>query len=185
MMKQRLPDKSVELMVVANLIPSERRLTCESRDIECREISEKTFREIAAEFAYTFASEANLSSAASEAPISPSPRCDTPVQKVGGGTSRRSFSRAADSTSDSLDFLSRCDDKGKTFFTALFEAQNAASNHTKITWKHESGFSLHFYFPRVGFAPLVWGFPAENRDGRSIRQRLDFPFDFSLRAGVP
>jgi hypothetical protein len=60
MMKQRLPDKPVELMVVANLIPSERRPTCESRDIECREISEKTFREVAAEFAYTFASEANL-----------------------------------------------------------------------------------------------------------------------------
>jgi hypothetical protein len=31
----------------------------------------------------------------------------------------------------------------------------------------------------------VWGFPAKTRDGRSIRQRLDFPFDFSLKAGVP
>ena len=185
MMKQRLPDKPVELMVVANSIPSERRLTCESRDIECREISEKTFREIAAEFAYTFASEANLSPAASEASISPSLRRDIAVQKVAGDTSGWSFSRAADSTSDALDFLSRCDDKGKNFFTALFEAQKAASNHTKITWKHESGFSLHFYFHRVGFAPVVWGFPGRNHDGRSIRQRLDFPFDFSLRAGVP
>ena len=165
MMKQRLPDKPVELMVVANSIPSERRLTCESRDIECREISEKTFREIAAELAYTFASEANLSPAGSEA-FRPSPR-RTVVQKVGGGTSGLSFSSAADSTSDSLDFLSRCDDKGKNFFTALFGAQKTASTHTKITWKHESGFSLHFYFPRVGFAPVVWGFPAENRDGRA------------------
>ena len=167
MMKQRLPDKPVELMVVANLIPAERRVTCESRDIECREISEKTFREVAAEFAYTFVSEANLLPATSQAPIRSSPRGDTAVQKVGGGKSSWSFSRAADSTSDALDFLSRCDDRGKNFFTALFEAQKAASNHTKITWKHESGFSLHFYFPRVGFAPVVWGFPAENRDGRA------------------
>jgi hypothetical protein len=30
----------------------------------------------------------------------------------------------------------------------------------------------------------VWGFPAKNRDGKSIRQRLDFPFDFSVRTGV-
>ena len=59
------------------------------------------------------------------------------------------------------------------------------SNQTKITWKHESGFSLQFYFHRIGFAPLVWGFPAKTRDGKSSRQRLDFPFDFSLRAGVP
>jgi hypothetical protein len=102
-----------------------------------------------------------------------------------GGTPSWSFSKAADSTSDALDFLSRCDDKGKNFFTALFEAKKSASNHTKITWKHESGFSLQFHFHRVGFAPVVWGFPAENRDGRSIRQRLDFPFDFSLRAGAP
>jgi RecB family endonuclease NucS len=41
MMKQRFPDKPIELMVVANVIPAERRLTCESRDIECREISNR------------------------------------------------------------------------------------------------------------------------------------------------
>ena len=96
-----------------------------------------------------------------------------------------SFTRAADATSDAGNFLSRCDEEGKNFFKALFEAQKSVSNHTRITWKHESGFSLQFYFHRVGFAPIVWGFPAKNRDGKSIRQRLDFPFDFSLRAGVP
>src|SRR6266705_2489785 len=63
MMKQRLPDKPVELMVVANSIPSERRLTCESRDIECREISEKIFRDVATELGYTFASELALQKA--------------------------------------------------------------------------------------------------------------------------
>ena len=57
MMKLRYPDKPVEMMVVAWTIPPERRLTCEARDIECREISEKTFRDIAAEVGYKFASE--------------------------------------------------------------------------------------------------------------------------------
>jgi hypothetical protein len=104
---------------------------------------------------------------------------------VSEATSRWSFSKTAGSAEDAGDFLSRCDDAGKTFFTALFEAQKAASNHTKITCNHESGFSLQFYFHRFGFAPIVWGFPARNRDGKSIRQRLDFPFDFSLRAKVP
>jgi hypothetical protein len=98
---------------------------------------------------------------------------------------RRSSSKTADSTADAHDFLSRCDEDGRKLFMELFAAQKADSNQTKITWKHESGFSLQFYFHRIGFAPLVWGFPAKTRDGKSSRQRLDFPFDFSLRAGVP
>ena len=57
MIKERFPDKPVEMMVVANVIPSERRLACESRDIECREISDRTFREVAIEGGYRFASE--------------------------------------------------------------------------------------------------------------------------------
>jgi hypothetical protein len=44
---------------------------------------------------------------------------------------------------------------------------------------------MGFYFHRVGFAPMVWGYPAQNRDGRHIIQRLLFPFDRSLKAGVP
>jgi len=31
---------------------------------------------------------------------------------------------------------------------------------------------------------MVWGFPTSNRSGKSIRQRLDFPFDFSRKANV-
>jgi len=31
--------------------------------------------------------------------------------------------------------LSRCDDVGKNFFSALFDAQKAVSNRTKIPWK--------------------------------------------------
>jgi hypothetical protein len=183
MMKQRFPNRPVELMVVANSIPSERRLTCQSRDIECREISEKTFRDVAAEVGYSFTSEANLPQRTPEIPMIHSNR-GTDVQKASEGASGWSYSRTAASPEDARDFLSRCDDAGKNFFTALFEAQKAASTDTKFIWKHESGFSLQFYFDRLGFAPLVWGFPARNRDGKSIRQRLDFPFDFSLRTGV-
>lgn len=114
----------------------------------------------------------------------PSARGDTGVQKGSEGTSKWSFGRTADTTPDAQEFLSRCDEEGRNFFTALFDAQRVASSQTRITWKHQSGFSLQFYFHRLGFAPVVWGFPAKNRDGKSIRQRLDFPFDRSLNAGV-
>ena len=86
MMKQRFPDKAVELMVVANVIPAERRLTCESRDIECREISERMFRDVAAEFGYIFASEVNAQ-AALEAPTNTSRPRDTGTHKGDGRTS--------------------------------------------------------------------------------------------------
>lgn len=57
MMKRRHPERRVELMVVANSIPEERRLSCEDLNIECREISEKRLRDVAAETKYVFRSE--------------------------------------------------------------------------------------------------------------------------------
>lgn len=83
MMKQRFPNRPVEMMVVANSIPSERRLACESRDIECREISEKRFREVAAEVGYIFKSDRAISidnsqdAFAAEGPCSPAIRGGT------------------------------------------------------------------------------------------------------------
>jgi hypothetical protein len=47
MLKQEFPDIPIDLMVVENDIPGERRLACERQDIEVREISEKRFREVA------------------------------------------------------------------------------------------------------------------------------------------
>ena len=176
MMKLKFPEKPIELMVVANEIPRERQLACESRDIECRVISVKTFHDVAAEVGYVFASEPL------DIPRSPSSGRSAACQNEIGSWS---FSRTGQSPADVQDFLSRCDEEGKHFFTALFEAQRAASGQTKITWDHQSGFSMQFNFPRIGFAPVVWGFPARNREGKSIRQRLDFPFDFSIKAGVP
>ena len=57
MMKEKFPDKPVELMVVANSIPAERRLACDKYDIDWREISEKKLRDLAEEVGYKFESE--------------------------------------------------------------------------------------------------------------------------------
>lgn len=67
MMKQKYPNKAVEMMVVAWAIPPERRLACEHYDIECKEFSEKFFREIAVEYGYLFASESQITEKPSEA----------------------------------------------------------------------------------------------------------------------
>src|SRR4051812_36682335 len=57
MLKEQFPEKPVELMAVANVIPSQRRLACEIYNIECCEIGEKRFRDVAARNGYIFASE--------------------------------------------------------------------------------------------------------------------------------
>jgi len=58
-LKLKYPDKAVELMVVANQIPQERRLSLDRRDIEAREISGLTFRKLAKEVGFVFESESN------------------------------------------------------------------------------------------------------------------------------
>lgn len=60
MMKNESPDKPVELMVVANTIPVERRRAAERLDIDYQEISEKKFRDIASEVGYEFKSEIEI-----------------------------------------------------------------------------------------------------------------------------
>ena len=67
MMKQRYPDTPVELMIVANDIPRERKLACERFDIIAEEIPETKFRKVAEEVGYVFKSEAALTSEPSNA----------------------------------------------------------------------------------------------------------------------
>src|SRR5947207_4921774 len=57
MLKSRFPDKSVELMSIANRIPPERRQACEQYHIDAVEIPEKKFRDVAEEVGYDFGSE--------------------------------------------------------------------------------------------------------------------------------
>lgn len=56
-LKSRFPDKSVELMIIANSIPPERRVSCEQFHIEAVEIPQKKFRDVAEEIGYVFRSE--------------------------------------------------------------------------------------------------------------------------------
>lgn len=187
MLKKEFPDKSVELMVVAHIIHDERRLACEKLDIECREISEKKFRDVAEEMGYVFESEAADTKAKKEKLVS-SGFVPTPPPDAGKDKAMRwSFAQAAQSTENAADFLSRCDEPARAFFSRLFEKQRTIANKTRITWKHESGFSMQFYFPRLGFVEMVWGFPQVNREGNPSRnaQSLVFPFDFAARRGVP
>jgi hypothetical protein len=188
MMKSRFPDKAVELMVVANTIPNERQITCANYNIECCSISEKAFRDVAAEVGYIFASETDTSGqpVGSIATSSSKPAgkavIETPTNWLYGRTPRSAGTTSVGGNEQ--EFLSRCDSEGKIFFAALFKAQKADFHQSKITWNHESGFSIQFYFHRLGYAPMLWGFPAKNREGKNIRERLDFPFNSSLKAKV-
>ena len=55
--KLQFPETPVEKMVVANSIPPERKVACEQYYIECREIPEMKFRDVAAQVGYVFQSE--------------------------------------------------------------------------------------------------------------------------------
>lgn len=68
MVKREFPDKPVEMMVVANSIPPERALACQNHHIECWEIPERRFRQVAEEVGYEFKSEFQ---AVSEVPPEP------------------------------------------------------------------------------------------------------------------
>lgn len=70
-LKIEFPDRPVELMVVANSIPEERRLACERLNIEWREISEKKFRDVASETGYEFKSESTKSAPATSSQETP------------------------------------------------------------------------------------------------------------------
>jgi hypothetical protein len=62
MLKDKYPDRVVEMMVVAQSIPQERKLTLDQYNIEFREISEKRFRDVALEIGYVFQSERGTAS---------------------------------------------------------------------------------------------------------------------------
>ena len=95
MLKKEFPDRSVELMAVANEIPSERRIACEHYNIEPREISVKKFRDIAKEVGYVFQSEKGK-------PLAPVPMSNkaqafpsTPSQRRASGIANSGMERNA------------------------------------------------------------------------------------------
>ena len=185
MMKEKFPDKPVELMVVANSIPQERRRACEQYNIDWQEISEKKFRDVAEEVGYVFQSEKENPKDATRSPLEAASTSHPSEQNYKGKPERWTFSQSLNSESNVPEFLGRCTERGKTFFSSFFQAVNTLKGKVKIIWKHESGFSLHFYFHRLGFVEMVWGFPAFNRKGASRVELLRFPFDFSTKREVP
>jgi hypothetical protein len=68
-LKKEFPDRAVEMMLVANQIPGERRLACERLDIDAREIAEERFQEAASETGEVFAAEPGGGAGAVEAEI--------------------------------------------------------------------------------------------------------------------
>lgn len=58
-MRSRFPERPVDLMLVATIVPDARRHVCEKLGIKCREIAEEKFRVLAREQHYVFRSEAS------------------------------------------------------------------------------------------------------------------------------
>ncbi len=153
-------DRYVLMWLVAPLIPKPVRDFLDQIGIEYSEIHEATFKTVAARHGIKL----------EERPLPP----EGPVPPRNPGTKNAS------------DFLARCDDSGKVFFSAFFSHQKTLAK-TRITWDHVTGFSMHFYFRRLGHVPMIWGLPSVNRDGvpGSHRQCLVFPFDIAAKKGVP
>ena len=132
-LKREFPERPVELMVVANSIPEERRLACERLNIEPREISEKRFRDVAAEVGYTFTSEVTQSTA---------PQGEArPVRNQTGGDSAGSihFATAAHHKRESA-WYAWHDASGKAYFLAMV---NAKGNCSMRMFGQESGAFLN------------------------------------------
>jgi hypothetical protein len=181
--KQALADKgerNIIMWLVAPLIPKHIAEFLDRFGVEHSEIHEAEFRHVASRHGYSFASEA-ISSAVEAVSQIPDHRGFASSDK----NKRFSFAATADRAGDANEFLARCDHQGKVFFSLLFERQKSVANKTKITWKHESGFSMQCYFHRLGFVELLWGFPATNREGKPITQRITLPFDFAVKKNVP
>jgi hypothetical protein len=116
--KSEFPNRSVELMVIANHIPDERKIACETYNIEPREISERKFREIAAEVGYSFQSETRSTAAEVQAD-EPMAKEGAPAVKSDKQRYRLSVGGADTCTVDATGFLSRCDDAGKVILLCV------------------------------------------------------------------
>jgi len=167
--------RNVILWLVAPMIPKPTADFLDRYGVEHDQIHEAEFRQVAARHDYSFASEAKELNQAVVA------ERKSGRERHSHASGPFSFPTTARKTANEKEFLERCDEDGKWFFSALFDAQRGLSSKTKITWNQESGFSLQFYFPRLGFVPFVWGFPGSNLDGKPRKQRLEFPFHFAKR----
>jgi hypothetical protein len=176
-------EKNVIMWLIALLIPKTVADFLDRFGVEHTEIHEAEFRQVGSRHAFVFKSDSGEKPAITETPTTKARwRADSrPVAKAS------SWSIAGTRSSDGSpeEFLQRCDSEGRAFFSALFERIKSLGTKARLTWNHESGFSLQFQFPRLGFAEMVWGFPLTNLQGKARAQKLVFPFDLAVRRGVP
>lgn len=173
-------EKNVIMWLVAPQIPKHIADFLGRFGVEHTEIHESEFRQVARRHGFSFKSDTDESTDRGGVPRFTSAIAARGPKKQSTWT----FDRKSAQPGSPEEFLSRCDERGKLVFSRLFERQKAFSAKTRLTWKHESGFSMQFYFPRMGFVEMVWGFPSMNREGKSRSQIIVFPFDFALRRGV-
>ena len=168
-------ERNILMWLVAPQIPKSVRDFLDGIGIEYTEIHEPEYRNVASRHGYEIKSE----SEEPPLPVDTSPPQTTYSPRISG----RHGSGASD-------FLDRCqDDRARAFFSAFFERQQVEAGKTRITWDHQSGFSMQFKFQRLGYVEMVWGLPAANRDGKIMtgarKNRLEFPLDFAQRRRVP
>ncbi len=179
-------ERYVLMWLVATIIPGSVRSFLDNSGIEYTEIHEAEYRVVAQRHNYTFESESTVPNSSCNditRQVKPtSVPSNTPSQErwVFRGTEK-------EDVNNEVEFLSRCGPGVKQFFSTFFEYQKTLGTKTQITWQHESGFSMHFRFPKLGFVEMIWGFPAENRKGARSRtpDSLVLPLDFALKRGVP
>jgi len=121
MVKSRFPDRPVELMIIANTIPPERRLSCEQYHILPVEISQKKFRDVAEEVGYIFRSETP-----SPHPSSPTkPPSESWPPSTTSKPDREDFERATSKTEKGWFYWKGKNDRG--YFLAFVNAKGSCS----------------------------------------------------------
>lgn len=176
-------ERNVIMWLIAPLIPRPVVEFLDSIGIEHTEIHEVEFRNVASRHNLNIQSESKHSPEI----FVPENRQIRRLAGVAEPKTEWSFGSKQMASGNAAEFLARCDDGAKAFFTTFFDHQKTIANRSQITWNHESGFSMKVGFKKLGYVELIWGFPAVNRDGANSRNKqcLVFPFDFAFRRRVP
>ena len=92
--KAQFPDTPVELIVIANRIPVERRLACERQDVTALEIPHKKFRDVATQVGYVWKSEGSNADSATQNLAATTPNAFDQPSLIPSTSSRNSIQKA-------------------------------------------------------------------------------------------
>src|SRR5262249_50956736 len=126
---------NVIMWLVSPLIPKPIRDFLDSIGIDYTEIHEAEFRAIASKNSFTIQSETQSSPSLGRL----TSWKGTSLHPNSNVAAVHRFAASVTSGGET-DFLSRCDDDARHFFSRFFEWQKKLKNETQITWGHESGF---------------------------------------------